>query len=567
MANKNAEYSSPPAPSVSRRAATPSKTHSVKARDGPLVAQLVASQTELKNKSQDEAEQAHTELGEHKRGARELKAKLTPESNGVDQGTLDQESEDLRKSLARKHKAEERREERLESRYEPVEFDFTQGFIKFANGRYRYDLKSGEWFLMDRGTGLWHGRSRNELYADVSSYVVGAIDPAKRNVTGIQMDKRHSYALRKRYLSHRTFANIRASLQELLCYKEDWDSCPHILGMPSGAVDLRTGERVPVEDISDYNVTRTTSVDPQEGECPVWDGFIHQACGGDSSLAEDLERFAAYCLTGETRAEKFLVVVGPKDSGKTTFNEILGYVLGTYTMRTTISHLTAKFEKHRQWLARLDKARLIISSEPSIGTSYWRSDILNDFLSGVPQEANFMRCNSFEFTPVGKFLISCNVIPAASSAEDGILRRIVPVRFDHVPKNKDTRLKEKLRAEAPFILHKWIRAGFPYWESGDLVLDSDHIRTQSKAYTKKQDLVEMWLDDGDYTLDPRGRAPISEVWKSHYEWCDSRRMKRPSRTMFNEQLEARGCTRPRSPIKVNDVSTKVWEGICAQSDL
>lgn len=75
-----------------------------------------------------------------------------------------------------------------------------------------------------------------------------------------------------------------------------------------------------------YN-TLPFSYDPT-AQCPMWLNFLNDIWGEDTESKELLREYIGYILSGETRQQKFLNIIGPRRSGKGTINGILTSLLG-----------------------------------------------------------------------------------------------------------------------------------------------------------------------------------------------------------------------------------------------
>ena len=88
-------------------------------------------------------------------------------------------------------------------------------------------------------------------------------------------------------------------------------------------------------------------------ECPLWLGFIEQLWSGDTESQQLLQDWFGYCLTNDTRLQKFMMCVGPRRSGKGTIGRVLGDLLGhANTIGPTLASMC---DKHglEEWQGKL----------------------------------------------------------------------------------------------------------------------------------------------------------------------------------------------------------------------
>ena len=348
-------------------------------------------------------------------------------------------------------------------------------------------------------------------------------------------------------------------------YSGLWDRAANIC-CPGGVVDCKTGEWLPGKTAADAHHTRLTPVDPDTDGTPTrWLAFLDEATGGDLELIADLRRFAGYTLTEETSAEQFYVLVGQPGTGKTTFSRSIEFVMGDYARSVDISRLTGRYEAHRQWMARLDGPRMVLTSEPPERAA-WRSGELSSFVSGETQEANFMRSNSFEFNPVAKLWVTANSIPRSTGPADGLMRRIVPIPFETTPAKADTKLFDQLKAEAPAILAWAVRGLADYRRSGLGRLSASILDRQSE-YALEQDSVGRWIaESGEVEECPAGWIASARAHRMYQRWCEEDGTKPMGRHALGTRLKRRAGIDPSSQWQQGErKNARGWRGLKAVS--
>ena len=65
-----------------------------------------------------------------------------------------------------------------------------------------------------------------------------------------------------------------------------------------------------------------------QAQCPLWLKFLNDVWGDDHEAIELLQEYFGYILSGDTRQQKFLNIIGPRRSGKGTINRVLTDLLG-----------------------------------------------------------------------------------------------------------------------------------------------------------------------------------------------------------------------------------------------
>lgn len=67
-------------------------------------------------------------------------------------------------------------------------------------------------------------------------------------------------------------------------------------------------------------------------KCPQWIKFLHDVWGDDQESKDLLQEYFGYILSGDTRQQKFLNIIGPRRSGKGTINKVLTELLGQHNV-------------------------------------------------------------------------------------------------------------------------------------------------------------------------------------------------------------------------------------------
>jgi putative DNA primase/helicase len=369
----------------------------------------------------------------------------------------------------------------------------------------RFDHAAGSWFRFDGN--LWR-REETKL----------AHHYARQLATSMADDDPKAKPLRKVNVWEAIERGARTARE--LAIAGGWDPDPWLLGTPRGTVDLRTGVLRP-GDPADH-IARLTAAAPvplerfdPSRDCPRWLDFLDEALGGDADAIRFFRMWCGYGLTGETKEHALVFVYGRGGSGKSTAINTMADILGEYSITVDTSTLTAqKHEAHKQEIARLDGARLAWASETEKGRA-WAENRIKSLTGGDKITANFMRQNSFEFTPQLKLTIVGNNAPTLTSVDEAVKRRFIILPFDHPPEKKDADLPAKLKAEWPGIL-SWMIEGCLDWQAHGL-FRPEVARRATEAYFAEQDIFAQWIEEccetGEHIADTT--ANLWESWNSY----------------------------------------------------
>ena len=217
----------------------------------------------------------------------------------------------------------------------------------------------------------------------------------------------------------------------------------------------------------------------------------------EEGVFEWYSAFLGSCLTGSTRDEKMVVNVGDGGDGKTTLAECLYYVLGDFAWPINREDIVGKRTRHLQWLVKLTGRRMAMVAELQKGD--WKSAALKSLVSSDTDVAHNMREEDQTVKHSAKIMIAANGLPKTATQDIIALgRRLVIVDFllSLDDTNKDSDIHDKLRAEAPEILHWLMTQAHQYVKNGCKLpeLPKSLVRRRDE-YIADQDPYYEWFQD------------------------------------------------------------------------
>ena len=187
--------------------------------------------------------------------------------------------------------------------------------------------------------------------------------------------------------------------------------------------------------------------DPK-AQAPKWHNFLKTLTQNNQKLIDYLQLVAGYTVLAVNDWEHFFLLEGPGGSGKSTFLHILSKISGDDLESPDASNAVSGIpfelfakqrgssnpESNSPQKARLAGKRLVITTEPDVGTSF--SEGLVKSLTGrdtMSAQAKYEK--PFSFDPFFKLLIATNYAPK-SSGDSAIMRRLILIKFLHkMPSN------------------------------------------------------------------------------------------------------------------------------------
>lgn len=312
---------------------------------------------------------------------------------------------------------------------------------------------------------------------------------------------------------------------------EDFDQHPDLLLFNNGTVDLRTG------DLGDFDrshfITKLVHFDYRpEAPCPLFLNFLHRLMGAEKDearakrLVDALQIYLGYSLTGHTSAKAVFMLIGPKDTGKTTFLELFCELLMEQATLIRIETLMEGPAQRnlglRADLADLHGVRFARTSETEEGKRLSEAQLkyITQGMGKIRAERKFE--NPFEFEETHHLWIDANFKPVIRGTDAAIWDRLLTIPFEVVIRDeeKDPQLLEKLLAEAEGIL-AWTVAGAVRWYStGRRLPRPDSVREAGDAYREEMDTVGRFLREC-CELGPSFRVGSTEIYKRYQRWAEA----------------------------------------------
>ncbi len=363
----------------------------------------------------------------------------------------------------------------------PTEDAVAQAFAAKYAGQYVYDHTSGSWYIWRDGR--WSQDVRDRVFhaaREFTRYARAGIDNSPASMSKIAFCAAVERASR---------ADPRLAVSH-----EVWDRDPWLLGVPGGAVDLRTGGLR--QCTPDLYIRRRTSVAPAPSgtSAPLWSCFLNEATQADKQLQDFLQRLAGYLLTGVVNEEVLAFFYGPGENGKGVFIGAIVTILAEYAVAVPIEVFAAgsriSLEYYR---ARMPGARLVTASETEAQAIWAESQIKEMTGNEAPLSARDPYGKPFTFSPQFKIVLVGNHAPKLKGRSRAMERRLRVIPFNHKPDKPDPDLKEKLRAEYPAIL-RWMIDGCLTWQRERLGTASV-IAAATSAYFEQQDAFQRWMEE------------------------------------------------------------------------
>lgn len=326
------------------------------------------------------------------------------------------------------------------------------------------------------------------------------------------------------------------------------DSEPLLLGVPNGAVDLKTGQLLPPN--PELRLTLCTSAVFDPGAvCPTFERVLSDVFFNDTELVAFFRRALGYSLLANPREELIFIPHGRGANGKSKIFEAVGAALGDYAKTCAAETLldAGSFASGgggaREDLVRLRGARLLVAAEPEEGARL-RESLVKSMSGGdrITARAPYAKA-SIEIKPTWVTWMPTNHKPVIKGDDFGIWRRICLIPFERDFKNDphikaDLQLGDKLRAEIPGILALLVRAAGEYLSDGLRI--PQKVLEASESYRGEMDILATWIEEA-CVVAPGYEALTGQLWASWREFARERGLDRyiPTETAFGRRMEQR----------------------------
>lgn len=435
----------------------------------------------------------------------------------------------------------------------------------------RHCERWGKWYIWD--SQRWKEDVNNMIY-----YFAKKVSKSIYNEASLCKNSQDSLELSK--WAHESSNNSRINAMVESCKSEhDYgipitfdvlDNDPYLFNMQNCTFDLRTYEKLPHDQINLITKISPVGYD-SNAQCPNWLKFLDRIFKNQKEkeqIISFLKRACGYSLTGNTNEQVMFFLYGSGANGKSTFIDVIQYIMGDYAAATeSTTFTTAKGDSIRNDIARLVGIRFVSASENST-ESLLDEALVKKLTGGEKISARFLHQEYFEFYPEFKIWWGFNHQPYVRDNTNSIWRRILLIPFEEkIPESEqDKSLSHKLQYEAPGIFN-WMIEGLKEYDKIGLHAP-DTIKTATQEYREDQDILHDFIKECCKTKDDDGvvedlAISASDLYNNYSSWYRINGGSQKdiiSSTKFGRLLIELGFSRTRKS------TGKVYHGIKLKSD-
>jgi len=244
-----------------------------------------------------------------------------------------------------------------------------------------------------------------------------------------------------------------------------------LLNCRNGMVDLATGKLLPHDPKYMSTVQIPVSWNP-EATAPTYEAWLKACCG---TQMDDLEEVAGTMLDPTRPPSKAIFLFGPSRSGKSTFLRILKAMAGQANISAVTLHQLADDK-----FAAANCYGKILNVAADLSSRHVEDLSLFKMILGEDEvQANRKYGAQFSYTNQALFAFSANELPTVSESSSAYTERMKPFEFPNsFAGREDIKLWDKLRAELPGILVRWVKAYQRFTERGGYAPTDARVRAR-----------------------------------------------------------------------------------------
>jgi P4 family phage/plasmid primase-like protien len=271
------------------------------------------------------------------------------------------------------------------------------------------------------------------------------------------------------------------------------DADPFTLNLPSGLVNLRTGEIMPHK--AEHLCAKVAARDPSAKGRELWEECLRFVTIGDAEYQHYLQCLAGAIAVGRVYNENLIIAYGGGANGKSTLFNTISAVLGDYSGKIPAEALTTTNKSAKVELAEVVGKRFILAGETDEGQRL-STRMLKQMSSVDPIEAERKYRDPFVFTPTHCTVLYTNHLPRVGSTDKGTWRRLIVAPFNAEIKAIRTNYAERLLEEAGGAVMQWIIDGARMFIQNNYAMPVCSVVDKATAeYRADNDWVTAFLEE------------------------------------------------------------------------
>jgi len=335
------------------------------------------------------------------------------------------------------------------------------------------------------------------------------------------------------------------TIPEMKIRSRDLDTDIWMLNCQNGIVNLKTGEILPHDPNKFMSKIANGNYIPGKTH-PLWEKVLNDWTHKNDGFKKFLQRMAGYTLIGENLEEKFFLLLGETNTGKSTFTGSIAQAMGDYAISASVKTFLASEgdrwttgQTPRPGIVRLVGARLVYAGENDKDAKLNEAMVKHATGRDVIT-ARDLYSSDIEFLPAFKPWFFTNFSPEMSADDDAIWRRVVRVPFEMVvPEGeRDTNIKSQLKDDQDCVdaVLTWAIEGCLKYQKDGLPIPGE-IKKRTLELRNEMDALGKFLQE---ETKPGKAFPSSAIYSSYETWCEENGENLLTMKEFKASMEKRG---------------------------
>ncbi|WP_370816424.1 phage/plasmid primase, P4 family [Blautia sp.] len=241
----------------------------------------------------------------------------------------------------------------------------------------------------------------------------------------------------------------------------------------------------------------------------------------DSSIPDKTDQemfwqYLGYCMTTDTRFQKFLMIKGKGGTGKSVVISFAQHLIG---MENCVSMSLQNLNERFYPTGLFGKLLNACADIPS--TAMERVDVIKKAVGEDTLLYEKKGQDPTQFNSYAKLLFSANELPLnLDDKTNAYYRRLLVLDMNHVISDteKDSHLKEKMYQESDYGIHMAMKALKKLYEEQHFV-ESDHSKESIENLYRSADSVKAFTDDI-LCHKKNEKMKRSDVYKMYEDYCE-----------------------------------------------
>lgn len=273
-------------------------------------------------------------------------------------------------------------------------------------------------------------------------------------------------------------------------------------------------------------------LDPESKKrCAVFEHYLETSVQDSDAIAQ-MQEFAGYIISRDTKYEKCLFLLGPGRDGKSKFINAMKDMVGIENM-SAVSF--ADLEKE---FARSSLYNKMLNVSTEIGSDVIESAYFKAITSGDPIQAAFKHKDNFTFTPYCKLIFAGNILPRIKDNSDALFERILPIQFKKQflegDPERDEHLGDKLKEERSEIFY-WALCGLKRLREQRRFSDSTATRKLMMEFRRSNNPIICFVEDR-CDLGEGKEVEKDDLYAEYDKYCKRSNYKPVHRNNFFREL-------------------------------